>query len=288
MSGPVDRALLAAWLRAIPQSRHEPKPLESLPGGEIMGKGLAAMLQVWGAVEISAKGVRAVSQPAYYFLHSLAAWAEEPGAVITDWSQERGAAQVTGLEHGTSLVHFLERERLARNPNAAPIRSVAVAQILIIRPGSPPVFLMQWDEQAQTYQLIGGRQKSDIGWDEPIRKTAIREMEEELHGQVSYEAGDFDIEMLTAFQGPVRLSPSFGALSAYHFTFFRAFHLPPLALGPGDRWVTRAEMLAGRTHDGMSVRGDHIPLLEQRLQQPIDALPSSFKDDKSAASSAMK
>ncbi len=278
MQEKVDRALLAAWLRAIPQSRHDPKPLEALPGGKIMGKGLAMMLQVWGAVELSERGVRAVSQPAYYFLHSLAAWAEEPGAVITDWSQQKGAAQVTGLEHGVSLVHFLEKARLARNPNARPIRSVTVAQILIIRPGSPPTFLVQWDEQAQTYQLIGGRQKSDRGWDEPIRDTAIREVEEELHGQVSYEAGDFDVEELAAFQGPVRLSPSFGALSAYHFTFFRAFGLPPLVLHPEDRWVTRAELLAGRTHDHAPVRGDHIRLLEQRLQRPIDALPGSFRD----------
>ncbi|MCO6450728.1 MAG: NUDIX hydrolase [Caldilineales bacterium] len=277
MRTPADRTLLADWLRAIPQSRHAPRPLEEMPGGQTIGQGLAAMLQVWGAVELSDAGIRAVSQPAYYFIHSLAAWAEAPGQVITDWSQVAGAEPGQGLRHGSSLVHLLENERLARNPDAPAIRHTAVAQILIVRPGNPVQFLGQWDMRAGYFQMIGGRQKVDLDWEEPIERTAIREVEEELHGQVSHDAGEFRLEKLANFAGDMHVSPSFGALTAYHFTFFRAFDLPPISLDDTDRWLTRDELADGQTHDGKPVRGDYLPRLESILGYPILELPSSFR-----------
>lgn len=271
-----DRQLLAAWLRAIPQSRHAPRPLADLPGGDVIGQGLALLLQTWGAVEMSPAGIRAASQPAHYFLDSLAAWAEMPGRVITDWSEDFGADARLGLRHGVSLVHLLEQERLNRDLTAQPIRFTPVAQVLIVQAGDPPRFLTQWDPQSGFFQIIGGRQKEDGDWVEPIADTAVREMEEELAGQVSHAAGDFRLELLAAFAGDTRLSPSFGALTAYHFTFFRAAGLAALSLGPSDRWVTRDELLGGATAAGDPARGDHILLLEQHLARRIDTLPPSF------------
>jgi len=243
-----------------------------------MGWGVAVMLETWGAVELSDAGIRAASQPAYYFLHSLAAWLETPGHVIEDWSEEHGARVSEGLQHGTSLVFLLEQERLRRYPDAPAIRFTAVAETLIVRSGHPPTFLVQWDDRAGQYQIIGGRQKEDQGWREPIEQTAIRELEEELCYQISYEAGDFRLDFLAEFQGDKRLSPSFSALTDYHFTFFHARALPNITLCPVDRWVTRAEMLAGRTLDGKPVRGDHIKLLEAKMGKSIDELPSSFRE----------
>jgi len=271
-----DRSLLASWLRAIPQSRYEAIPVHELPGGETIGWGLAALLAVWGAVELSERGIRAVSQPAYYFLHSLAAWAETPGGVITDWSEEFGVDKDEGLRHGSSLVYLLEAERLSRIPDAAPIRFTPVAQALIVHPGEPPRFLGQWDEQAGSYQVIGGRQRENQDWIEPIRDTIIREVEEELDYQISFAAGDFDVEQLAQFQGETGLSPTFGALTAYHFTFFRVFGLSSLQLASSDRWLTRHELLSCHTTKGKPVRGDHILRLERTLGQRIDALPPSF------------
>ncbi len=278
MRTPTDRQLLAAWLRAIPQSRHEPRQLDELPGGHIIGQGLAAMLQVWGAVEFSSNGIRAISQPAYYFLHSLAAWAESGGPVIPDWSAQQGLTPGEGLRHGTTLVYLLEDERLRRNPEAPPIRFTPVAQILIVSLDEPPRFLGQWDERAGAFQIIGGRQKVNGDWVEPIFDTAVREVEEELAGQVSYQAGDFQIETLAAFQGQTRISPSFGALTAYQFTFFRAAHLKPIRLNPGDRWLSRSDFVAETTPDGQPVRGDHLPYLEAALGHTIEQLPTSFGD----------
>jgi len=122
----------------------------------------------------------------------------------------------------------------------------------------------------------GGRQRVDGDWVEPIFETAVREVEEELGGQVSYQAGDFQIEQLASFQGETRLSPSFGALTAYQFTFFRAFHLKPIRLNPGDCWLRRADFVAETTPDGQPVRGDHLPYLEEALGYSIEQLPSSF------------
>ncbi len=277
MDTSAERQLLAAWLRAIPQSRHAPRPLADLPGGLGIGQGLAILLQVWGAVELSEAGIRAVSQPAYYFLHSLAAWAETNGSIVLDWSDQQGTMAAASLRHGTSLVYWLEQERWRRDPQAPPIRHTLAAQVLIVQASAPPTFLVQWDDRAGAYQLIGGRQKVDRNWVEPILETAAREVEEELRGQVHLAAGDFRLEPLATFSGVVRLSPSFGALTAYQFHFFQAVDLPPLQLGPTDRWVTRAELLEGRTSDGIPVRGDHIPLLEQALGLSIEALPSSFR-----------
>ena len=274
---PADRPLLAAWLRAIPQSRHQPRPLAELPGGDVIGSGLATMLQTWGAVELSDEGIRAVSQPAYYFLHSLAAWAEFDGPVIQDWTAEQGTTPGEGLRHGTTLVHLLESERFVRDPQAFPIRQTLVAQVLIVQSDQPPRFLAQWDERAGQFQLIGGRQKQDQDWAEPILTTAVREVEEELNGQVSYAAGDFEVAPLTSFEGETRLSPSFGALTSYGFTFFHARNLKSIQPGAMDRWVTRTGLLEGATADGLPVRGDHVPLLERALGYTIDELPSSFR-----------
>lgn len=271
-----NRSLLAAWLRAIPQSRHAARPLADLPGGEAFGTGLALLMQTWGAVEFSPAGIRASSQPAYYFLHSLAAWAETSGEVIQDWSEQYGARADAGLRHGASLVYLLESERLARNPAAEPIRRTPAAQILIVQPGRPPRFLCQWDVPGGAFQLIGGRQRIDGSEIEPIAQTAIREMEEELAGQISYERGDFTLTLLADFPGEKRLSPSFGALTAYHFTFFHARGLQTIRLGSQDRWLSRDELLQGRTHDGKNVRGNHIPRLETHLGYTINDLPSSF------------
>lgn len=276
MRSPTDRQLLAAWLRAIPQSRHPARALGDLPGGQVIGQGLAAMLQVWGAVEFTDEGIRAVSQPAYYFLHSLAAWAESGGPVIRDWSAQQGLSPGKGLRHGTTLVYLLEEERLRRDPAAAPIRFTPVAQVLIVSSDSPPRFLGQWDERAGAFQLIGGRQRSDGDWVEPIFETAVREIEEELGGQLSYQAGDFQIEQLATFQGATRLSPSFGAFTAYQFTFFRARDLKAIHLNPGDRWLTRGDFVAENTPDGRPVSGDHLPSLEEALGYSIERLPSSF------------
>ncbi len=280
MRSPIDHKLLAAWLRAIPQSRHDPRSLDELPGGAVIGQGLAAMLQVWGAVEFSSSGIRAVSQPAHYFLHSLAAWAEAAGPVVPDWSSQMGATAGEGLRHGTTLVHWLEVERQRHDLLAPAIRFTPVAQILVVQrrdaARQPPCFLSQWDERAGQYQIIGGRQKQDADWVEPIGDTAVREFEEELGGQVSHSAGDFELESLTSFSGETRISPSFGALTAYQFTFFRAAGLRALTLGPQDRWVGRADLLAGQTETGELVRGDHLPYLEQALDYSIDQLPSSF------------
>lgn len=275
-----DRSLLASWLRAIPQSRYEPIPLHELPGGDAVGRGLAALLEVWGAVELSERGIRAVSQPAYYFLHSLAAWAETPGAVITDWSEDFGVNTHEGLRHGSSLVYWLEAERLSRNPDAAPIRFTPVAQALIIQSGEPPRFLGQWDAQAGSYQLIGGRQRKNQAWIEPIRDTIIREVEEELDYQISFAAGDFSVEQLAQFQQQPCISPTFGALTAYHFTFFRVTGLVSLQLTSSDRWLTRHELLSGHTTDGKPVRGDHILRLERTIGQRIDTLLPSFVNPK--------
>ena len=272
-----ERIRLAEWLRAIPQSRYAPRLLRELPGGDIVGQGLAALLETWGAVELSDAGIRATSQPAYYFLHSLTAWVEAEGHVIEDWSEEHGARPGEGLQHGTSLVFLLEQERLRRYPDAPAIRFTAVAEVLIVRPGEPRRFLVQWDERAGQYQVIGGRQKDDLDWQEPIEQTAIRELEEELAYQVDYKAGDFSLAFLAEFEGDKRLSPSFGALTSYRFTFFQALNLPALQLGPNDRWVSRAELLAGQTEDGRPVRGNHIRTLEAAMGKRIDELPSSFR-----------
>ena len=273
-----DRSLLARWLRAIPQSRYESRPLQDLPGGEAFGRGLAALLATWGAVDLSPQGVRAASQPAYYFLHSLAAWAESGEAIVGDWSEVEGVRPDAVVQHGSSLVFLLEQERLRRQPDAPAIRRTDVAEALVVRPGQPPQFLVQWDARAGQYQVLGGRRKDDHDWQEPIEQTAIRELEEELHEQVSYAAGDFTLSFLASFEGNKRVSPSFGALTAYHFTFYQALNLPPIELGADDRWVTRDEMLAGRTADGRPLRANHIRPLETAMGKRIDQLPSSFQE----------
>ncbi len=276
MSSP-DRTLIAGWLRAIPQSRHSPRPLYEMPGGDVIGRGLAALLEVWGAVALSEDGILAVSQSSYYFLHSLAAWCDNPSTVILNWSEHVGAKNRKSVQHGVSLVHVLESERLTRDPGAKPIRLTNVAQILIVRPGDPPQFLGQWDDRAGFYQLIGGRQKRDKDWVEPIFETAVRELEEELYGQIRYEAGDFKLERLADFDGETRLSPSYGALTTYHFTFYRATDLLSLELSAEDRWLSRKDLLTGSNNHGEPIRSDHLQRLELLLGHTIDDLPSSFQ-----------
>ncbi len=171
--------------------------------------GVADLLEVWGAVELSDPGIRAVSQPAHYFLHSLAAWAETPGEIITDWSKDSGADGNEACDMA-SVWSTCWNRNACRDPDADPIRITTVAQALIIKSGDPPRFLTQWDQQAGNYQLIGGRQKND-GWEEPIQDTAARELEEEQL------AGSATLPMISRsnnspkFEGKPRVSPTFGA-----------------------------------------------------------------------------
>ncbi|GAB2814919.1 hypothetical protein GCM10022221_10990 [Actinocorallia aurea] len=97
---------------------------------------------------------------------------------------------------------------------------------------------------------MGGHRRHD---DATVGHTALRELEEELT-DFSFEEGSDTLTELAVIEDTA-VSRTYGSLTLYvltvhHLRTQRNRVLP----GPGDRWVTEAELLRGRTRDGESIR----------------------------------
>lgn len=278
----MNRIALARFLRQIPQSNQPPQPLPDDLYERAFLQGVLAWLELWGMVRVDADGVRASAQTSKYALNSLAASLESGQPIVTDW-QTRSAHFANPLHNGATLLRWLELQRMSHTPDAPPARVEYVAQVLIKQTDAQTgesMFLMQYDTHAHQYQLIGGR-ISPRDQHDPLT-TIVREIHEELPlAELSYGEDYQLVRLLEDFQPPHTISPTFGALTEYHFTFFHMRALrKPLVLRTGDRWVTRRELLRGavRLDDDSyhPFQGVNIyTLLDQQLEGGLAGLPDS-------------
>ncbi len=111
--------------------------------------------------------------------------------------------------------------------------------------------LHQWDQQAERYQLIGGKRRAE----ETPEQTAVREALEELP-QAALVAG----RTLFVKAAPIEpfedwnVSPTYGALTRYDLHIFQAqVKGTGLTLSESDLWISLDEAVAGRTHRGAAI-----------------------------------
>ncbi len=278
----MNQTTLARFLRHIPQSDEPPQPLPADNHERAYVQGVLAWLELWGLVRVSSDGVRASAQTSKYALNSLAATLESGQTLVSDW-QTLGAHFANPLHNGATLLHWLELQRISQTPDAPPSRVEHVAQVLIKRidPNTGThAFLMQYDAHANQYQLIGGRATPSDQQD--LLATAAREISEELPLVELHYGQDYQLTLLAHdLQPPRTISPTFGALTEYHMTFYHMRALSkPLVLREGDRWVTLRELLIGAVQLDQEnyhpFQGSNIyALLNQRIAGGLVSLPDS-------------
>lgn len=282
-------AALVRFLRSIPRSDQPPAALAELAGDatpELL-HGCALLLHMLGVVTLRPSAdagrvqVQAASQTAHYTLHSLAALMEAGVPAVPDW-KTRGVEGGGALDTGARFLYALEGRRLAATENPPPVRQVKAAAVLIKRDTPRPELLFQFDHNAGQYQLIGGRWSEQDGDD--LLQTMVREIEEELPRSPLAHGRDYTLQLITdeLRLGPV-LSPTFGALTGYHFAIYHMNGLQQeLRLGPDDCWAAVDDVLAGyaTTPDGTRYPFNFTGLYEainSVIPGGLHALPSSFQ-----------
>jgi len=277
---------IAEFLRHIPQSNQNKQTICEITqavnsDGDIqMLYGVVWMLSVLGIVRLDETNptsealIQASSQTAKYALMSIADYIERDATIINDWST-RGI-QENILGNGATFLQALEQARLDRFEDIRPSRRVKVAQVFIkrINPQTDKhELLFQFDENANQYQLIGGRWSEKDGDD--LEVTIVREIDEELPlNQLPYpETYQLDL-LLENFAVNGAISSTFGALTHYTFWFYHMAHLMvDLKLQPEDHWVSLDMVLNGVVLKD----GERYPFANADIFQRIDkALPKGL------------
>lgn len=278
---------IATFLRAIPQSNQDAVHIADLVDDASVDVfvGYALMLQTIGVVTLTEQGmVKATSQTAKYTLESLASYAERDLRFVDDW-KTRGIYRTDegAFQNGATFLHALETRRLQLLDNPTPSRTEQVAQVLIKRTNpetKQPEFLMQFDDNAQQFQLIGGRRSPN---DATIQDTIIREIDEEVANTLRFGI-DYQLALLLPdMVVEPTLSRTFGALTAYHFTIYHMTDLrQPITLQPEDAWVPIEDIIHGRVHmddDVVTATDDHIyGQMDTLIDGGLTSLPDSFRN----------
>lgn len=317
-----DKALsnrLAAFLAAIPKSNEKAifvsELLPKVRGKKQREKILAAVdslvliLKVFGAVKITvdrkkkAKKVKAKSEYAFYFLHSLAEYIQNDLPLISNWEKPAITESLTSesiLTWGTQFLYLMEEKRIKRLGKQHPTRLVEMAQVIIkakVRGISQPAYLVQYDHKAGRFQLIGGRRRKK---DKTILSTIKREIGEELPLNKFVYGQNYRLKPLIEKVEFFNLSPTFGAFTKYTLTVYQMFvDEKKIKLGKSDRWLTASELRKGVTKDGILVASffqhekyfegkyEDLPLSVKQVQQwqpkKAVAIPKKTKKKKEAS-----
>ena len=287
---------IATILENIPRSDSEPKALHllcpSLKSGNsycnACTQTVLEFLKVFAVIKISPGNdesgikIKAKSQTALYFLRSLAAYIRQGLTLISNWGDktmvEQSPSTSFALRSGVQLVYLMENRRTADHKETVPIRKETVSQVIIkakIRGRSKPVYLVQYDDHARQYQLIGGRKNSA---DQDALAVMIREIDEELAQNHLVFKENYELRELVSDLRVKNISLSFGAYTEYHFTIYQAFiKSPQLILSPNDKWVSTAELFSGHGKKGEKISGiDYIKKLDEELPGGLENLPLSL------------
>lgn len=275
--------VICHFLLHIPRSDNEPLPLTRLTPKDMLGVsdmliGCAWMLRLWGMVEFDPEKqtIRARSQTAKYALNSLAASLQADLALVENW-KTRGVEDHP-FHNGASFLYAIEQRRLEADIPATPSRRERVAQVLICRrlPHQEQELLFQYDPKARQYQLIGGRWSPRDGDSHDLHRTMVREIAEELPANTLIYGHDYQLELITSnLIPPPSLSPTFGALTEYHFHIYYLHNLSrPLILGEDDCWVPVSQIRDGGV---LNEHGERIAFDRSDLYQAIEAaIPGGF------------
>jgi 8-oxo-dGTP pyrophosphatase MutT (NUDIX family) len=272
-------ATLLACLAALPRPDDAEEWVEAAapdfqtPVSTDYRRAILDLLTLLGAVQPD--GTAFTAPMGYYLTRSLIALAHDAAdsqpALAQAW-QGRKSNLREGF--GARLVNVLEAFRGEALPNPTPLRTiVAVAAIIKARRGADDVFLMQHDPAAEQYQPIGGKREI---YDANDEAAMIRELCEELLLESVTPGRDVTLQLVGEVRGEQKVSSSLQLLTRYSHTFFHFTNVRfPLNTDEQTRWLTLAELEAGRTADGAAISG----LLSALPSGTLAKLPYSVADE---------
>jgi hypothetical protein len=214
----------------------------------------------------------ALSSPmAYYFVRSLLSSARDSALTANSW---QGLPDDTCAGSGARLVRLLEENRLTCCDSPTPLRIVrAVTAVIKARRGGEDVYLMQYDTKARQFQPIGGKQEL---YDADSIAALTRELCEELAIDGIQVGQDFKATPLAESIRVNEVSSSLHVLTQYDHSFYHLTDVHfPLSIDSITRWLTAAEMSAGKTTDGLAITAlfeDFIPGVLPTLGYSVAAL----------------
>jgi 8-oxo-dGTP pyrophosphatase MutT (NUDIX family) len=223
--------------------------------------GILDLLTAMGVLDDSSQ---ASSPNAYYFVRSLAALIQDGTLTSAVW---QGAPTEGCSGAGARLLRHFEEMRLRCTNNPTPLRVVrASVAVIKARSTAGDVYLMQYDQKAERFQPIGGKQEA---LDADGKAAMVRELCEEL--EVDAVAGrDFQCYPLRINAEAHELSATLHVLTQYFHSFYHITDIafPIVANGHNQtRWLNYSEILAGSTYDGYAITSLYQQYLAGMLPQ---------------------
>lgn len=225
--------------------------------------GILDMVATMGLIRLTNDGLGAwVVSPAAGW--ALRAWCDLVAAeapLVADW-EHAGVTPGEQLRHpfakGADFLAALDQRRQEVLPASPALREIEAAVGIVMQSSAAGewAFLFTFDQAAGAWQLPGGRREHT---DSSLEATLLRELREELAVEL-HIPDDLQLRALPPPFVGMRPSPTYGLRSR---TFFHPFlvtlqHELPL-MTPHVRWLSMAEVQAGRAADGACVAGE--PLL---------------------------
>jgi ryanodine receptor 2 len=156
------------------------------------------------------------------------------------------------------------------------MRQSAAALALIEQPGNPPRWLVQWNERWQAYSLVGGHRHDGESFADCVRRETAEELR--LAEGSQFRVGPYPAARLNYRD----YSHSAHEETEYRFELFVVELLEDAALrvasDPANRWVSRAEISAGRAADGRKIA--------DQVRRSFDALDKADFDARPRANAA--
>jgi 8-oxo-dGTP pyrophosphatase MutT (NUDIX family) len=231
-------------------------------------RGVLDVLRLLGLVEQQGEEIVATGEVAHMLLRSLWAHLHDGVRVGFDWERLEGDSMVRGVD----LIRAIEAVRVTAVPKPTPARSVRVAQAIIktVR-GGTLLYLMQYDEHAGQFQMLGGKAKPG---EHDLTETLRRELAEELGLPTTPGEADCILMLLETDWEIVSLSPTYGLLTRYAFSFYHVGRVRFSVCTDQDTcWLSGDEIMACRAADGRPISALYHDALGARLA----ALPDSFQ-----------
>lgn len=245
---------------------------------------LPAVLATFGAVAVERDPagettVGLVSPQAGLFLRSFAAHLRAGGSLLDDWERPGATDPPYTAERALSGPQFLylaEQQRLSRDPDAPPLRTTEVVQVVVkarLRGWNQMCYLVLYDEQARQFQLPGGHIRKSDG--DP-KTAAVRELQEELQRFV-FDPARHTLSPLGTVS-VTQLSRTQSVITDYRITLFQlrtdAGRLPT---APGARWIAETVALGdvGQVN-GVTLNLVALARIDEVLPGGVRGLPPSI------------
>jgi 8-oxo-dGTP pyrophosphatase MutT (NUDIX family) len=242
---------------SLPDRERLADALAALSAESDYAQGALDVLHLLGLVEDRGGSLEPAGEVSALVLNSLRAHLRDGVRFGFDWD-DLDAEGVRGVD----VLRAVEAARARAVPDPTPGRVVTVVQSIIkTRSGGEDRYLMQYDRHARRFQPLGGkleRNEYDLG------RALRRELAEEL--ALDAPPGPDLCKLVLLDEGWQTVAPSatYGVLTHYTFAFFHVVNVRfPIRIDGDTCWLTRDDIVQGRTGDGRAISPIYLEALGQ-------------------------